>query len=198
MKFEIHLDAVVPPECTFEQVKQAFEAQGWDWVQSIPAQEAQFHEEIWVIDGDRGAARGAARYIRDHFLDLTIIRTESDIYGMVTTLLEQLSAQLPILFIDDLVAMVDSKDPWTRGFALRGLAAITERFDGDTFQALKDALLESDPQMRGLALRCLTRYPWFQFIKVLEEAASRETVPELRAEQLALIEDIRKHGKRGT
>jgi hypothetical protein len=193
VRFEIHLEAVVPPSCTFEAVKHAFEAQGWVWVQSIPAQEAQFHEEIWLADRDRGAAR----YIYDHFLDLTIIRAESNIGGMVAVLLQQLEGPLPILYADQLVELTSSEDPWTRAFALRGLAAITERFYGDVFRALKDAILDPDPQMRGVALRCLTRYPWFQFIKVLQEAASRETVPELRAEQLALAEDIRKYGKRG-
>lgn len=194
MKFEIHSEAVVPPDCTFEKVKQAFESQGWKWVQSITKQEAYFREEIWEV----GEERGAARYIYDDFLDVTIIRAESNIGGMVATLLQQLEASLPILYLDDLVDRSKSEEPGTRAFALRGMAAITDEFYGDVFRALKDAALDPEPKMRGLALRCISHYPWFQFIKVLQEAASKESVPELRAEQLALSEDIRKHGRRGT
>jgi len=194
MKFEIHLEAVVPPDCTFEKVKQAFEAQGWKWAQRITKQESHFHEEIWVVEGDRGAAR----YIDDDFLAVTIIRAESNIGGMVATLLQQLEASLPIIYLDDLVDLSKSEEQAKRAFALRGMSAIAEEFYGDVFRALKDAALDPEPRMRGLALRCIARYSWFQFIKVLQEAASRETVPELHAEQLALIEDIRKYGRRET
>ena len=194
MKFEIHLESVLSPDCGFEKVKQAFDAQGWKWVQSIPAEQARFHEEIWLVDNERGAAR----YIEDHFLDVVLIRTESNIGGMVATLKQQLEASLPLHELGQLVDLSKSGEPGTRAFALRGMAAIAERFYGHVFRALKDAALDSDPQFRGLALKCISRYPWFQFIKVLEEAASKETVDELRAEQLALAEDIRKYGKRGT
>lgn len=194
MKSEIHQEAVVPPDCTFEKVKQAFESQGWKWVQSITKQEAYLREEIWEV----GEERGAARYIYDDFLDVTIIRAESNIGGMVATLLQQLETQLPLYYLTPLVRLSKSEEPGQRAFALRGMAAITDDFYGDVFRALKDAALDPEPKMRGLALRCISRYPWFQFIKVLQEASAKETVPELRAEQLALGEDIRKYGKRGT
>lgn len=193
MNFQIHLEAVVPPDCSFEEIKQAFDAQGWKWVQRIPAEEAQFHEEIWVVEGNRGAAR----YIQDHFLDVTIVRSESNIGGMVATLLWQLEPLLPYYELDELVSLSRSEEPGNRAFALRGMSAIAQEFYGDVFEALKAAALDPDPKFRGLALRCISRYPWFQFIKVLEAAASKETVPELRAEQQALAEDIRKSGKRG-
>jgi len=193
MKFRIHLEAVLSPDCSFEKVKQAFDAQGWTWVQSIPAEKAQFHEEIWLVDDDRGAAR----YIQDHFLDVTIIRTESNLGGMVAVLKQQLEPMLPLHEIDELVDMSSSTEPGIRAFALRGMAAISPKFYGDVYQALKGAALDPDPTFRGLSLKCISRYPWFQFIKVLEEAASKETVDDLRTEQLALAEDIRKHGKRG-
>lgn len=193
MKFEIHLEAVLSPDCGFEKVKQIFDAQGWKWVQSIPAEEAQFHEEIWVVEGDRGAVR----YISDHFLEVAIIRAESNIGGLVATLLQQLETSLPIFYLDDLVDLSRSEEQGKRAFALRGMAAISSKFFGDVFQSLKDAVLDPEPKMRGLALTCISRYPWFRFIKILEEAAAKETVPELRAEQLALSEDIRKYGKRG-
>lgn len=194
MKFDIQLEAVVPPDCGFEKVKQAFEAQGWKWVQSIPAEEMQFHEEIWVVEGDRGAVR----YIQDHFLDITLIRAESNIGGLVATLLQQLEPLLPLHYLTTLVRLSSSETPETRAFALKGVAAIADRFYGHVFRALKEAALDPDPAFRGLALKCISRYPWFQFIKVLEEAAAKETVEELRAEQVALAEDIRLHGKRGT
>jgi hypothetical protein len=194
MKFEIHLEAVVPPDCTFEKIKQAFEAQGWKWAQSITKQESYFREEIWEVEEERGAVR----YIDDDFLKVTIIRAESNIGGMVATLLQQLESQLPLHYLTPLVHLSRSEDPGTRAFALRGMAAITDEFYGDVFRALKDAALDPDPRFRGLALRCITRYPWFQFIKVLQEAASKEAMPELHAEQLALSEDLRKHGRRGT
>ncbi|QSQ27576.1 hypothetical protein JY651_22850 [Pyxidicoccus parkwayensis] len=194
MKFKIHLEAVLPPDFPFEKSKQAFESQGWKWVQSITKEQSYFREEIW----EAGEDRGAVRYIDDDFLRVIIIRAESNIGGMVATLLQQLESQLPLGYITPLVRLSKSEDPGTRAFAIRGMAAITEEFYGDVFRALKEAALDPEPQFRGLALRCITRYPWFQFIKVLQEAASKETMPELHAEQLALSEDIRKHGRRGT
>lgn len=194
MHFQIHLDAALPPECSFEQVKQAFDAQpGWSWVQRIPAGEQQLHEEIWRVDDDRGAMR----YVFDHFVDVPTIRAESDIGGMVALLMEQLEPLLPIQYPNDLVRLTRSEDRASRAFALRGLAAVQEGFRGDVFRAFRDALFDEDCQMRGLALTCISRYPWFQFVNVLEEAAMREIVDVLRTEQLRLAESIRQHGKRG-
>ncbi|MBJ6762755.1 hypothetical protein JGU66_18480 [Myxococcaceae bacterium JPH2] len=193
MKFEAYLEEVLPADTTFEQVKQVLDGRGWTWVQRIPAAEGQFLEEIWLVDGNRGAVR----YIRDHFLDVSILRAESNVDLMVGGILNELEPLLHTFRLLTLMKMGDAADPRERAFALCGMAAIGERFYAGIFNALKSAAGDPDPRFRELAVRCISRYPWFQFIKVLQEVSARETVPELRESQLALIDGIRQHGKRG-
>jgi hypothetical protein len=86
----------------------------------------------------------------------------------------------------------------TSAYALRALAAITPRFRADVFDLFCDSLESPLPEMRGLAMKCIARWPYFQFVARLRDRATREENEVLRTEALRLADDVAANGRRGT
>lgn len=187
-----YFDAALPENGTLDDVKRVMEARGYTWVQRIPKAELQLAEEIWRLPDDRGAVR----YVYDHFVEVPSIRAESDIHGEPAKILIDLERDLPMLHIEDLTKQVQS--PPQRIYALRALAAITTTFHGDVIAAFKAAIKDPDPAIRRLAMVVISRYPYFVFVRDLEQQAAAEPDPEIKEEALRLAKDLREHGKRGT
>lgn len=193
MQYNIHVDAALSSEITLEDVRGVFDGRGWRWVQQIPRKELQFHEEIWST----GHEAGAARYIYDHFVDIPVIRMETNQPGIVFDWVGELAEELPLFNRFGLAVLGEDPDVKKRAFAIRGLAAVVDEFQSDIFEIFTACVVDELDEMRGLALTCIARMPWFRFAEVLESVAKSETVDVLRAEQLRLAADIRENGIRG-
>jgi hypothetical protein len=186
-------DAALPESFRLDDVKQVMEARGYPWAQRIPAAELQLGEEIWRLpDG-----RGAVRYVYDHFVEVPSIRAESDIPDEPTKTLLDLERDLPFLYIEDLTKQARSSSR-ERIYALRALAAITPVSHGGVISAYKAAIKDPDPAIRRLVMVCIARYPYFIFVKELEQQAVIDPDPKLKEEELDLAKDLREHGRRGT
>jgi hypothetical protein len=186
-------DAALPERFGLDSVKRVMEARGYKWAQRIPKQELQLAEEIWSLPDDRGAVR----YVYDHFVDVPSIRAESDIHGEPSKILTDLERDLPFLYTGALTKQAMSSSP-ERAYALRALAASTERYHGGVITAFKAAIKDPDPAIRELVLVCIGRYPAFVFAQDLDDQAAVEPDPKIQQNQLALAKDLREHGKRGT
>lgn len=189
-----HYDVVLPAGKGEADVRSVLEQIGATWAQEIPAGELQLYEQIWRLPG----GRGAVRYVYDHFVGIPTVRAESDISGEPGEILFELERSLPFLDIPDLVKGARSTDKAERSYSLRGLAAIAEELYGDIFNAIATALNDPDPEMRSLALLCISRWPHYRFAERLESLAATETVPELKDEAIRLAAEVRAHGRRGT
>lgn len=193
MTFPYHYDSALPEDWRYENVKPALESKGLKWVHSIPKEELQLAEEIWMFpDG-----QSAARYVFDHFVDVPSIRTESKINGLPTQLAMSLEGVLHLTYVEDLTNQASSQDPSERGYAMRALAVITPIFRGDVFDVLRDGLNDPDREMRRIALRSIARWPYFQFVKELEALMGREEDSLLQEQIANLAADIRRSGRRG-
>lgn len=187
------LDAALPQDFGLDSMKRVMETRGYQWAQRIPEQELQLSEEIWLLPNDRGAVR----YVCDHFVDVPSIRAESDIHGEPSKILMDLERDLPLLYTGALTKQAMSSSP-ERAYALRALAASTERYHGGVIKAFRAAIKDPDPAIRELVLVCIGRYPAFVFAQDLDDQAAVESNLKTQQNQLALAKDLREHGKRGT
>jgi len=187
------IDAALPEHFGLNAVKRVMEAKGYEWAQRISKHELQLAEEIWSLPNDLGAVR----YVYDHFVDVPSVRAESDLDGEPSKILTDLERELPFLYTGALTKQAMSSLP-ERAYALRALAASTERYHGGVIKAFKAAVKDPDPAIRELALVCIGRYPAFALAQDLDDQAVLEPEGKIQQNQLALAKDLRERGKRGT
>ena len=186
--------AALPEDIGISRAKQVMEARGYEWVQGISKQELQLAEEIWRLPN----GRGAVRFIYDHFVEVPMIRAESDIHGEPFNILTDLASDFPVLHTSALTKQATSSSLAETVYALRALAASTERYHGSVLKTFKAAIMDPDPAIRELILVCIGRYPAFAFAQDLQEQAAVESDPKIKEQQLALANDLLQHGRRGT
>jgi len=190
---QYHYEAALPPGFTREAFRQAVEPLGARFVQAIPKGPLQLQEDIWLLP----AGRGALRYIHDHFVDVAVVRAESDVVGRPAELMRELEPVLPCLYTGALLKLAATGDPSARAFAICALAVTTRSYGSDVFDAICRVLRDPDPQQRGIAMRAIARWPYFRFAAELDSLAANESVPELQREAVRLAGDLRAHGRRG-
>jgi hypothetical protein len=187
-------EAALPDKFSLEQFKQVMDRRGWGWVRRQTAGDVQFLEEVWELPDQRGVVK----YIYDHILEVPKIRAETDIHGEPTRILGELAHDLSLLDLPPLrkQAMGTSHDE--RVYALRALAAVVPNFWGGAVNAFRAALKDPDPGIRRLALFCITRYPYAEFIADLETMAAAESDVNLKASALKLAKALTEHGRNST
>jgi hypothetical protein len=171
----------------------AVEKLGGIFAQEIPRGEVQLHELIWTLP----EGRGNVRYVYDHFVDVATVRAESPKFGEPGEIVFELSKHIDVFDVNQMVKLAGSSDEAIRGYALGALAVITPEFYGDVFDAFCAALESPDASMRWVAMRCIARWPYFQFAARLRAHAKKEPDEELRKEAGRLAADIVAHGRRG-
>ena len=186
-------DAVVPPGLSAERVQDALKKRRARKVGEIPRGHTQLREEVWEYEnGDR------VRIVDDHLVAVRSLRAESVTSGRPADVIFELRDELGLQEIDDLIDLGASSEPHDSQHAIRGLAAITSRYRGDTVKTISAGLKDPDPNLRATALRAIARWPHFAFVRELDAMSVSEIDPELRREARALAEDVRKHGYRGS
>lgn len=188
-----HYDAALPFGITLEQFQEAVESRGAQLIHTIPRGPLQLEETIWSLEN----GQSAIRYIYDHFVEVPFARAESETFGRPADLLRELQPAVPFVNARTLLEQTSSKDPGTRAHALRALSITTPSYRADVFGAIRNALFDDDPRLRGTAMKAIARWPYVRFAPELDELAETEAVPELQREAVRLAQDLREHGRRG-
>lgn len=187
-------DVALNPGTQPAELEVAVKKLGGTFAAEIPQAELQLREIIWTLPG----GRGNVRYVYDHFVDVATVRAESPKHGEPAEIAYELSAHIDLRDVDALLKLVGAADAHDRAYALSALAVITPRFYGDVFDAICAALESPDAPMRWVAMKCIARWPYFQFVERLRAHARREDDDALRTETERLAADVEAHGRRGT
>ncbi|HWN69080.1 MAG TPA: hypothetical protein VNM90_15685 [Haliangium sp.] len=190
---------VLPPGAdTLARIEAVLRNAGWRWAARIPAAPQQLHEEIWVRDDDQVQVR----HIDDRYVDVRLLSIQGDHGKVVYDLLERLRQELGGEEREDLLILTGSDDPAARMHGISGLAASTPEFDGDVFEAVRDALRSDDVSLRECAFRCMARLAWYEFAleidRLLEDMTTETPVGQeeqaFQERLRSLAQDLRKFG----
>ncbi|WP_330241935.1 hypothetical protein [Streptomyces sp. NBC_00525] len=160
---------------------------GWDFAGWEPATEVSPEEYVWRTSTNISVHRISDELIGLHYLILTSADRDA-----LVDLHADISSRFDVLeWPEALEEARTSVDPLSKISSLSNLAACApEEFDEGIFTLLNERLLDSDDDVREVALIAICRIAWREFSSVLGNVITQDTnanVRDLAETALAVI-----------